>query len=125
MIFCRLGMKNALPMNRVLRHFFYLPLVLPAVGWFFLVAGLATVQGAETNRLAGTLRPFYIIGHGADTLAAAREYIGSGASGIEVDVDVLAGQTNVLCIAHGPDLGTGPAGKKTSRAAGGFPARPA
>jgi hypothetical protein len=99
-------------MNRVLRNFFHLPLVLPAAGWFFLEAGLATVEGAETNRLAGTPRPFYIIGHGADTLAAAREYIGSGANGIEVDVDVLAGQTNVLCIAHGPDLRTGPAEKK-------------
>jgi hypothetical protein len=92
-------------MNRVLRHFFYLSLVLPAAGWLFLEAGLATIQGAETNSLAGMPRPFYLIGHGADTLAAAREYIGSGANGIEVDVDVLAGQTNVLRIGHGPDMG--------------------
>jgi hypothetical protein len=101
-------------MNRVLRHFLHLPLILPAAGWLFLEAGLATVQGAETNSLAGMPRPFYLIGHGADTLAAAREYIGSGANGIEVDVDVLAGQTNVLCIGHGPDLGTGAAGKNHS-----------
>ena len=101
-------------MNRVLRHFFRLPLVLSAAGWFFLEAGLATVQGAETNSLAGTPRPFYLIGHGADTLAAAREYIGSGANGLEVDVNVLAGQTNVLCIGHGPDVGTGAAGKNHS-----------
>ena len=102
-------------MNRVLlRCLFHLPLVLPAAGWLFLEAGVATVQGAETNNLAGMPRPFYLIGHGADTPAAAREYIGSGANGIEVDVDVLAGQTNVLCIAHGPALGKGPAGKNHS-----------
>ena len=101
-------------MNRVLRHFFHLPSVLSAAGWLFLEAGLATVQGAETNSLAGALRPFYLIGHGADTLAAAREYIGSGANGLEVDVNLLAGQTNVLCISHGPDVGTGAAGKHHS-----------
>jgi hypothetical protein len=104
-------------MNGVLKHFFHLPLVLSAAGWLFLEAGLATVQtvqGAETNSLAGALRPFYLIGHGANTLAAAREYIDSGANGLEVDVNLLAGQTNVLCIGHGPDVGTGAAGKHHS-----------
>ena len=101
-------------MSRVLRHFFHLPLVLSAAGWLFLEAGPATVQGAETNSLAGALRPFYLIGHGADTLAAAREYIGSEANGLEVDVNLLAGQTNVLCIGHGPNVGTGAAGKQHS-----------
>jgi hypothetical protein len=96
-------------MNRGLRHFLHLSLVLPAAAWLLLDAGPATVQGAETNRLAGTLRPFYVIGHGADTLAAAREYIGSGANGIEVNVNVMAGQTNVLCIGHGPNVGSGAA----------------
>ena len=113
--FCAwLGMMNALPMNRVLRHFFHLSLVLPAAGWFFLEAGLATVQGAETNSLAGTLRPFYLIGHGANTLAAAREYIASGANGIEVDVNALDGQSNVLRIGHGPDMGGGASEKHLS-----------
>jgi glycerophosphoryl diester phosphodiesterase len=107
-------MMNALLMNRVLRHFFYLPLVLSAAGWLFLEAGLAAVQGAETNSLAGALRPFYLIGHGANTLAAARKYLDSGANGLEVDVNQLAGQTNVLCIGHGPDVGTGAAGKHHS-----------
>src|ERR1035441_6185292 len=97
-----------------LRQFFHLSLVWSAAGWLFLEAGLATVQGAETNGLTGALRPFYLIGHGANTLAAAREYLAAGANGLEVDVDQLAGQTNVLCIGHGPDVGTGAAGKNHS-----------
>ena len=101
-------------MNRVLRHFLHLSLVLPAAGWLFLEAGLATVRGAETNDPAGALRPFYLIGHGADTVAAAREYIVAGANGLEVDVNLLAGQSNVLCISHGPDMGTGASGKHNS-----------
>ncbi len=101
-------------MNRVLRYFFHLSLVLLVAGRLISGAGLATVQGAETNSPARALRPFYIIGHGADTLATAREYIGSGANGLEVDVDVLAGQTNVLRVGHGPDVGTGPAEKQYS-----------
>jgi hypothetical protein len=100
-------MMNALPMNRVLRHFFRLPLVLPAAGWLFLGAGPTTAQGAETNGMARALRPFYLIGHNADTLALAREYIAAGANGVEVDVNLLADQSNVLCIGHGPDVGTG------------------
>ena len=107
-------MRNALLMNRVWRHFFHLPLVLAMAGWLLLEAGPVTVQGAETNSPAGTLRPFYIIGHGADTLAAARKYLEAGANGLEMDVDVLAGQANVLCIGHGPDMGSGAAGKKHS-----------
>jgi glycerophosphoryl diester phosphodiesterase len=107
-------MMDALPMNRVLRHFFHLPWVLSVAGWLFLEAGLATVQGAETNNLAGALRPFYLIGHGANTLAAAREYLDAGANGLEVDVNQLAGHTNMLCIGHGPDVGTGAAGKHHS-----------
>ena len=64
--------------------------------------------------MVGDLRPFYLIGHGANTLAAAREYLDSGANGLEVDVNQLAGQTNVLCIGHGPNLGTGAAAKHQS-----------
>jgi hypothetical protein len=107
-------MMDSLSMNRVLKHFFHLPLILSAAGWLILEAGLATVQGAEANGMAGALRPFYLIGHGANTLAAAREYIDSGANGLEVDVNQLAGQTNVLCIGHGPDVGTGAAAKHHS-----------
>jgi glycerophosphoryl diester phosphodiesterase len=101
-------------MNRGLRHFFHLPWVLSAAGWLFLEAGLATVPGAEANGMAAARRPFYLIGHGANTLAAAREYLDSGANGLEVDVNLLAGQTHVLCIGHGPDVGTGAAGKPHS-----------
>ena len=97
-----------------LRQFIHLSLVWSAAGWLFLEAGLATVQGAETNGLTGALWPFYLIGHGANTLAAAREYLAAGANGLEVDVDQLAGQTNLLCIGHGPDVGTGAAGKNHS-----------
>src|SRR5271166_4418379 len=32
-------------------------------------------QGVETNRAAASLRPVYLIGHGANTLTTAREYL--------------------------------------------------
>lgn len=86
-------------------------LVLAAGGLF---AGLATVRGEAANDLSKAPRPFYIIGHGANTLALAREYLRGGANGLEVDVNLLAGRTNVLCIGHGPDLGTGPTEKPHS-----------
>lgn len=71
-------------------------------------------QGAETNHAAASLRPVYLIGHGANTLTASREYLEAGANGLEVDVNTLAGQTDVLCIGHGPDVGTGAAAKHHS-----------
>ena len=88
------------------------PLLLLVAGFF--LAGLAAVPGAETDSQTGTLRPFYLIGHGANTLALAREYVGCGANGLEVDVNQLDGHTHVLCIGHGPDVGTGAAAKNHS-----------
>jgi len=76
-------------------------------------AGIAVVQGAETNGVAGPLRPFYIIGHHADTLSDVKAYLDSGANALEMDVDIFPGHSNALCIAHGPNLGTGP-GKTNS-----------
>ena len=99
-------------MNQSLRHCIRLHLVLSAVIGF--LPGLATIQATETNRPAGALRPFYLIGHGANTLGAARQYLDLGANGLEVDVNQLDGQTNVLCIGHGPDVGTGAVGKHHS-----------
>jgi len=66
-----------------------------------------TGRTAETNALA---RPFFIIGHEADTLPVATDYIVSGANGIECNVDTLAGHPGSLYIGHGPWLGTGPVG---------------
>ncbi len=96
-------------MNGVLKS--SLILVLSAAGLF---STPAAVQGAETNDSARPLRPFYLIGHGANTLGAAREYLDAGANGLEMDVDLMAGSTNALGIGHGPDIGTGPAGKHHS-----------
>jgi hypothetical protein len=72
-----------------------------------LLALTPAVFGAETNSPPKPLRPFYIIAHGANTLAKARECLAAGANALEIDVNELAGETNVLCIGHGPDLGGG------------------
>jgi glycerophosphoryl diester phosphodiesterase len=104
----RLVILGSILMNRCLRHCYHLLLVW-AAGWLLLVAGLAIAHGAENNRPAEALRPFYLIGHGANTLSAAREYLEAGANGLEVDVNTLAGHTNMLCIGHGPNVGTGAA----------------
>ena len=96
-------------MQRGLRHCLLLIL---ATGT--LLFGNVSVQAAETNGAAGALRPFYMIGHGANTLALAKEYLDNGANALEIDVNRIAGQTNVLCIGHGPDIGSGAAGKHHS-----------
>jgi hypothetical protein len=85
-------------------------LVWPAVFLLFISACLTTVQGKDTDRSTKGLRPFYIIGHQADTLDVAKKYISSGANGVEANVNVLAGHPNVLCIGHGPSLGIGAVG---------------
>ena len=85
-----------------------------AIFLFFIDASLATVQGKVTDSSAKALRPFYIIGHQADTLKEAKEYIRSGANGVEINVNVSAGQTNALCIGHGPKMGTGAAGENST-----------
>ncbi len=101
--------RDAMPMNCGLRHCLALLLV---AGVF--LPGLITVHGAETNSLPKSPRPFYVIGHGANTLAAAGEYLAAGANGLEVDVNLMAGPTNVLCIGHGPNVGTGATAKHHS-----------
>lgn len=85
-----------------------------------LVGATATLHGADTNGLARPLRPFYIIGHGANTLELAAKYLSAGANAVEVDVNVLDGHTNELRIGHGPDLGVGGAGKNQSVPIAGF-----
>lgn len=72
-----------------------------------LLAVAPEIFGAETNSLPKPLRPFYLIAHGANTLAKARECLAAGANALEMDVNELAGEPNVLCVGHGPDLGGG------------------
>ena len=74
-------------------------------------AGVVAARGAETN--GAVLRPFYIVGHNADTLSDVKAYLDWGANALEMDVDIFPGHSNELCIAHGPDLGIGP-GKTNS-----------
>ena len=71
-------------------------------------SSVGAVRGEETNGVARPLRPFYIIGHHADTLSDAKAYLDEGANALEIDVNILPGRPNVLCIAHGPDLRKGP-----------------
>lgn len=66
-----------------------------------------TIAHAESLPSAKPLRPFYLIGHNADTVAEVEEYLKMGASGFDIDVNVAKSNTNHLCIGHGPDLGTG------------------
>jgi glycerophosphoryl diester phosphodiesterase len=70
------------------------------------------VHGGDSSKPARSLRPFYLIGHGANTLEEAREYLALGANALEVDVNLQAGKSNVLCIGHGPLMGAGPTAKK-------------
>ena len=72
-----------------------------------LLALAPAVFGAATNSLSKPLRPFYIIAHGANTLAKARDCLAAGANALEIDVNELADATNELCIGHGPDMGSG------------------
>ncbi len=67
---------------------------------------------AAPPALAASLRPFYIIGHNADTIPEVREYLALGANAFDADVNVSKADTNELCIGHGPDLGTGPSSAK-------------
>ncbi len=88
------------------RHFF-----LAAIWLFSFCVRVTAADGTGTNGAPGALRPFYAIGHEADTLAVAKEYMEMGANGIECDVNLMAGHTNGLCIVHGPWIEIGPAGK--------------
>lgn len=75
---------------------------------------LATIYGKEAVNLSKPLRPFYIIGHGANTLEEASAYIDAGANALEMDVNIPADKPKLLCIGHGPELGTGGAGKAST-----------
>src|ERR1700757_3188553 len=88
-----------------------------ALATWFLLLGTApmTVLGTDTNSTQEALRPFYILGHGANRLSEADSDLRRGANGIECDVEIMAGHSNLLCIGHGPDLGTGPAAKGAVR----------
>ncbi len=89
-------------MNRAGNQLNRLPLLFAVIVCF-----CSGVRGQETGEIQKSPRPFYLIGHGANTLATAREYLDAGANGLEVDVNLLDGQTNALCIGHGPNLGIG------------------
>jgi len=52
-------------------------------------------------------RPFYIIGHGSNSIPLAREYLASGANALETDVNVYRSRPNQLCVDHGPKLTAG------------------
>lgn len=97
---------NRLVMNGLLRVLI--------VCLLFLNASPASSQTNETNGGPKSLRPFYIIGHGANTLAEAQAYLDSGANALEMDVNLPAGQPGALCIGHGPELGSGAAGKESA-----------
>ncbi len=52
-------------------------------------------------------RPFYIIGHDANTIDLARQFISRGANALEPDINVFANDPAHLCISH--DEGDGDA----------------
>src|SRR5215472_4775405 len=52
-------------------------------------------------------RPFYIIGHGSNSIPLAREYLASGANALEADVNVYRSRPHQLCVDHGPKLTAG------------------
>ncbi len=80
---------------------------LPKAVFTALVCLFSNLAHAESPKPAPTLRPFYILGHNADTIPEVREYLRLGANGFDIDVNVSKSNTNHLCVGHGPDLGTG------------------
>jgi hypothetical protein len=79
-----------------------------------LLGAAPLLRAAETCATGRPLRPFYVIGHGANTLPQAADYLSAGANALEVDVNVRAGPSDALCIGHGPDVGIGAASKTHS-----------
>src|SRR6185436_3618451 len=79
-------------------------------GWLVLFARLlssdASAKEAESST-ASDLRPFYVIGHGANSINEVTRYLSSGANALELDVNVYQSNHNELCIGHGPKLWTG------------------
>src|SRR5262245_22797487 len=49
-------------------------------------------------------RPFYVIGHGSNSIPLARQNLASGANALEADVNVFRSRPNQLCVNHGPKL---------------------
>jgi hypothetical protein len=80
----------------------------------FVLFGALTAAGAGKTLSKKPLRPFYIIGHGANTLALTKDFLARGANGLEMDVNLMDGPDSALCIGHGPDIGTGKAGRDES-----------
>jgi hypothetical protein len=66
-------------------------------------------RGTVFCNFSGTApRPFYIIGHGSNSIPLARKYLASGANALEADVNVYRSRPNQLCVDHGPKLTAGP-----------------
>lgn len=63
-----------------------------------------TSGGVFGNLSRNVLRPFYIIGHGSNSIPLARQYLASGANALEADVNVYRSRPNQLCVDHGPKL---------------------
>jgi glycerophosphoryl diester phosphodiesterase len=49
-------------------------------------------------------RPFYIIGHGSNSIPLVRQNLASGANALEADVNIYRSRPNQLCVDHGPKL---------------------
>ena len=62
-------------------------------------------RGAVFCNFSGNApRPFYLIGHGSNSIHLAREYLASGANALEADVNVYRSRPNQLCVDHGSKL---------------------
>jgi len=85
-------------------------------GWLVLFALLlsacAIAKPEEETSAASDLRPFYVIGHGANSIHEVMRCLSSGANALELDVNVYRSDHSKLCIGHGPNLWTGGCGDK-------------
>jgi hypothetical protein len=85
-------------------------------GWLALLALLlparAGAKSEESTPAPSKLRPFYVIGHGANTIEEATRHLAAGANALELDVNVYRGDPTKLCVGHGPSLYVGGCGKR-------------